>query len=477
MGHGKFSVLEKDEIERIHEAALRVLAEVGLKVKSEEALRLLADAGASVDHKHQTAKIPERLVAEAIRNCAKEFVMGSRDRTRDLAIPATSRPFICTDGFAIEILDIESGERRKSVDSDLVRFARLGDALEPLDFFWPTVNPGDVPPEMQMLRGFITALENTGKHIQHEALGARVAGLQVKAAEIVVGGRKELERRPILSAVQCPVAPLVFEEGSIEAAMEFAKAMVPVVFMSMPMMGGSAPITIAGAVTQGHAEVLGGLTISQLARKGAPVFHCILTGPIDMQTGVWASGSAENAIGNAAAAQVARHLGLPSMEGGFGTCAKMPGIQCGYEKMATMIPSALVGADIITGIGGLDDAKCMSMTQAVIDSEMWTFVMRMLRGVEASPGQLGEDSIRDVGPGGMFLRHKETLTKFRSELWLPSLGQRNGYSKWASGGSRDMTVRARERAIELSKMPPRNPLPKDVTDDLESLYRSGHRSG
>ncbi len=472
MARGKFSVLEKDEIERIHEAALQVLEEIGLKVKSEKALRLLKDAGASVDERSQVAKIPDRLVSEAIQSCAKEFVLGSRDGSRDLAIPSAERPFICTDGFAIEIIDAATCERRKSTDADLVKFARLGDRLDALDFFWPTVNPGDSPAEMQMLRAFLTSLENTGKHIQHEAMSSRIARLQIEVASLVAGGEKELHSRPLFSAVQCPVAPLVFEEGSIEASMEFAKAGIPVVYMSMPMMGGSAPITISGAVTQGHAEVLGGLTISQLVRKGARVFSSVLTGPIDMQTGVWASGSAENAIGNAAAAQVAKHVRIPSMEGGFGTCAKMSGLQCGYEKMATMIPSALVGADIITGIGGLDDAKCMSMTQAVIDSEMWTFVMRMLRGVDASAANLGLESIRDVGPGGMFLRHKETLSRFRSELWMPTLGQRDGYAKWVDGGMPDITARAKDRALELCVLPPRNPMASDLQKDLEELYAS-----
>ena len=470
MSRATFAVFEKDELDCLHHAAVRVLGETGIQVGSEKALALLREAGAGVDSNSRIAKIPEALISEAIRNSSKQFVLGSRDGTRDLEIPARNRPFICTDGFAIEIIDPVTGDRRKSINEDLTRFARLGDNLEPLDFFWPIVNPGDFPSNVQMVRAFFTAIENTGKHVQHEALGSRVARLQIKAASLISGGEKELERRPIFSAVQCPVAPLVFEEGSIEAAMEFAVAGVPVVYMSMPMMGGSAPITIAGAIVLGHAEVLGGLTISQLVRKGARVFHSVLTGPIDMQTGVWASGSAENAIGNAGATELAKSVGLPSMEGGFGTCAKMPGVQAGYEKMATMVPTALGGADIVTGIGGLDDAKCMSMAQAIIDAEMWTFVMRMRRGIEVSSSSLGIDAIRQVGPGGLFLKHRDTLIKFRSELWLPTLGQRQGYEEWRRAGRPDIVKRAEAKASELSSLPPRNPLPKDIEQELEALF-------
>jgi len=476
MGRSSYSVVDTDEAQRIHEAATDVLARIGLKVNSETALKLLREAGCRVDNRTRIAKLPESLVNEAIKSAPKEFVLASRDGTRDIRIPAVDRPAIGTDGFGVDVMDFETGERRKSTNEDLAGFARLGDASEALDFFWPILTPQDVPSHAQLFRAFVTSLENTGKHVQHEALGSHMARMQIRAASEIAGSEKGLRQRPIFSAVQCPIAPLQFEADSIEAAMEFAKAGVPVVYMSMPMAGGSAPITLAGSIVQGHAEVLGGLTISQLCQKGAPVFHSILTGPIDMQTGTWASGSPENAIGNAAAAQVAKRINLPSMEGGFGTSAKTPGLQAGYEKIATMIPSALSGTDIVTGIGGLDDARVMSMEEAVIDLEMWTFVLRMLRGVDASPASLGLDALRDVGPGGMFLSHRETLTKFRTELWTPTLGQRLAYERWKKEGSLDMTQRAKTKALELSARRTRHPLSKDIQVALEAMATTEKKS-
>ncbi|MGQ9588307.1 MAG: trimethylamine methyltransferase family protein, partial [Thermoplasmata archaeon] len=150
MARSKFSVLEDDEAERIHEAALEVLSQVGLKVNSEKALSLLRDSGCSIESQTNVAKIPEELVDRAVKDCPKEFVLASRDGSGDVQIPVKTRPAICTDGFALDIVDDDTGQRRKSVNEDLVRFARLGDALDDLDFFWPILTPQDVPPHVQL---------------------------------------------------------------------------------------------------------------------------------------------------------------------------------------------------------------------------------------------------------------------------------------------------------------------------------------
>ena len=152
MGRSSYSVLDKGEAQRIHEAALSVLATIGLKVNSEAALNLLRESECVIDDRTRIARIPESLVNWAIGCAPKEFVLASRDGTRDIEIPTVDRPAICTDGFAVDVMDIETGGRRKSTTEDLVRFARLSDAIDALDFFWPIVTPQDVASHAQQLQ-------------------------------------------------------------------------------------------------------------------------------------------------------------------------------------------------------------------------------------------------------------------------------------------------------------------------------------
>jgi trimethylamine:corrinoid methyltransferase-like protein len=63
----RLELLADDDLDRIHHAAVRVLAEVGARIMTEEGRRLLLDHGASVGGEEgDTVTIPPQLVAEAL---------------------------------------------------------------------------------------------------------------------------------------------------------------------------------------------------------------------------------------------------------------------------------------------------------------------------------------------------------------------------------------------------------------------------
>jgi len=166
----------------MHEAALSVLEDTGLKVNSGTALKLLEDYGCQVAKNKHIVKIPEHLVNEAIRMAPREFTLASRDSTRDIKVPAIERPAICTDGFAIELWDFKSDTRRRSTTEDLAGLARLG-CDGRARFLLADPDPAGLPPPVQIFRSFVTSLENTGKHVQPEALGSKMARAQIKSCQ------------------------------------------------------------------------------------------------------------------------------------------------------------------------------------------------------------------------------------------------------------------------------------------------------
>ncbi len=423
MSKSVFNPLSKEHEDAVHEESIRILEEVGIKVTSQRALAMLKAKGASVDEKAQTARISEAMVREALSKAPKEFVMAARDKARDLRMPATDRVYGVNDGQPTDVWDIDAQVKRKSTARDLVDLTLVCDAMPEVDLYWPEVVATDLPPDVSNNHEFVASLFNTGKHIQHGAGSVEDARFQIEAAAAVVGSEEELAKRPIISITHTPITPLRYEEGDIEAVIEFALAGLPVVHLSMAISGSVAPVTLAGTVALVNAENLAGFVISQAAKAGAPVLYSSESGPMDMKTGVFLSGSTEGALINSAGCQMARRYHIPSQVGGTAASGCRPGYEIGYQKAISALLPAMAGADQIVGIGGFERSGCESVEQVVMDCELWRNIMRAWRGIDVTKDTLAFDTIARVGPGGYFMKDTHTLRFFRKENLLPKIAQ------------------------------------------------------
>jgi trimethylamine--corrinoid protein Co-methyltransferase len=400
LAFGRLTFLSDDEIVSIHETSLRVLQEIGMKVVSKKVQSLLAENGAEVDDSRSTVRIPDALVEEAISKAPKEMVLCGRNPNFDLSLPVKDLPFVATSGFSVFMRDFETGEKRMTNSSDLKDFAVLSDYLDQVDFFWPIVTPTELPPPLQRVHALAISFENTEKHVQHEALTEKDAKWQIRLAATIVGSEEKLKRRPIFSSVNCPVSPLVFEEGSSEAMIELARAEIPVVPMSMALCGCTAPATIAGTLVIINAENLGALVLLQCANPGAPVIYCTESTPANMKTGEINYEAPEFPLIAAGATQMARLYKLPCYTAPIGILTQMG------------------RGDISADFGSLENAESAALEQVILDVEEWEQYKAYLRRFKVNEETLGFDAIKKVGPGGNFLGLKHTLEHFREEIWL-----------------------------------------------------------
>jgi len=442
------SLLSQDEVEAIHNASLEVLEGTGIKVGSEKALDILKEAGAKVDSGKKHVAIPRSLVEEALRRAPKTIRFCARSPRYDVVLDKRE-PRFTTDGGPPFITDWETGERRTSTNEDMARWVRVADYLGNVHIVWGSVTAGDVPAPMQEIVGTITSLNNTEKHVAVQAFNAREAQYEIEIAAAIVGGREELKKRPIISATQCPIAPLTFEAGSIEAVIEFARAGIPVVCITMPLMGETGPATVAGTLVVNNAENLASLVISEFASSGAPVVYSSAAGGIDFKTGSATVGTPEYSLVQTGCAQLARYYGLPSNICGGDCDSKALDVQCGFERAMTLTTSILTGADIITGLGGLNAANLMSPELLVIDNEIIGAILRIGRGFEVNDDTLAVDVINRVGPGGHFLGERHTLEHYKAETWIPEISDRESFGTWQKMGSRTMDKVAGEKIKQI----------------------------
>ena len=470
------SFLSQEEIERIHEASVRILKETGIKVYSEKVRRLLADNGADVTH--TIVRIPVSLIEKAVKQAPEEFTLGARYPKCDLPLPLKrSYPYLSTGGFDPFVIDFETGEKRYARSSDLKDFAVISDYLDTIDYFWPIVIPGDIAPPLQELYSLAISLENNRKHIQCSSVTEKTAKWQIMLASAVAGDEEKLKARPLFSTINCPVAPLTFEKGSAEAVVTLARAGIPIAPMSMVLAGTSGPATMAGTLAVANAEELASLVIVECANPGAPMIYCSEIAPADMKTGAINYGAPEYPLLSAGSSQMAKYYGLPSRD-----CPgknnlpkeKSSGI-ASLEDNLFEVPINLMNlSDLAGSIGDAKDynALAASLIEVILGAETNEHERSYLRRFEINEDTLALEVINKVGPGGNFLGEDHTIKHFKKEIWTRKTSDTFILDSSAKGSLHEI-ARAKVKEILAAHKPP--PIKEDIHKEMEQILRDAEK--
>jgi len=463
--------LDSREEELVHAQSIRVLEELGVLVRSDSVLNMLDEAGAIIDEKKMIAKIPMDIVVDALKSCPKEFRLCARNPEKDVVLPAKQYPNVATNGLAVYMTDLETGKKRATTRKDLAMFAKLADSLDEVGFFWPEVTASDVSLHAHTIHELWVSLQNGTKHVQGDSVSAEDARTQIRIGALVSGGEEELRKRPILSVVCCPIAPLSFEKDAVEGQVEFAKAGVPVVSLSMSLSGMSSPITIGGTIVNANAENLASIVITQTASRGAPHIYSSESTPMDVSTGGINYFANENPMIAAALTQMARRYGLPCMIGQWGVDGDEPGMQKSFNELATVALTVMSGSDCCSGMGGLESAKGAALEQMVIDAYLWSNFRPLLRDVTISEEMIAFDVMKQVGQGNTFLTHPHTL-KYSKELYLPEKSK----LAWEATLSNKMVADARQvvrKTLTQHEVPM---IDKDIVKEGDEVIRQFEKS-
>jgi len=473
MARSSIILLSRDEIEDIHNASLETLENPGLEIESKRALDILKEAGGHVNYEKNHATIPRDLVKKALEKAPKTLTYGARNPKNSFLLDKRETHFT-TNGYAVFIRDPETGERRYSTQEDLARWAVLADYLDTVHVIWPSLNPSDVPKHMQRLSALFTCLSNSEKHVEHFAENAREAQYEIEIAAAIAGNKEELKKKPVISAVQCPIAPLRFDEGLTDAVIEFAKAGIPVVSLSMPLTGLTGPVTLAGSLVVNNAEILGNIVISEFAAPGAPLIYAGSPGSINSKTGAYVE-APENTLLNAALTQLARYYDLPCEISGGSSSSKIPDAQAAYDGALGLLTTILTRPDLLCGLGGIESANTMSPEMLIIGDEIVEEALRIARGIQVDDYTLAIDVIRKVGPGGNFLAEKHTLDYLLKEHLVPKISNRESYEAWRRNGSKSIVDASREKTKEILEKHKPIALEKDVQMQIEEIMKRAQK--
>ena len=432
MTKASMSILSRNDIEQIHDAAIRILSDVGVKIESPSVISLLKKAGAKVDEKKLTAILPEKLVADALRSVPHSVKICSR-RGVDHTIPDEGVQLMSPDGQPPAVWDAETCEKRPSKLKDLIDMCIVCDALAEVGHVWPPVTATDMPADTSTNYEFLASMAYTSKHIQHGAISAEEANFQVELAAAVLGSREELKKRPIFSDVCTPISPLRWDKGEAEALVVLSRAGIPVAQLSMGIAGTVSPVSVAGTMAIINSENLCGLVLTQVASPGAPNLYSSFSGVMDLKTGVYVCGAPEGILMDCASVEMARHYGVPTLCGGFSNSSRTLSVESGTEGAMCAMGALMTGADMMVGMGGMDRAGMICIQKIVLDAEVWRWLGRVRDGVQVDAGTLGFDAIKRQGPAGLFMSDPHTAKYMRKELLIPQItshhdSKRQGYS-------------------------------------------------
>jgi trimethylamine--corrinoid protein Co-methyltransferase len=452
-------VWQASETADVAEATLDVLRICGVEVRHPKALALLAAAGAQVEGTR--VRFPAELVKSALDTAPAHVTVRARGSALPLEL-GRGLSYFGTGPDCLYVTPSAEESRRRAVVADVLAMAELCQRLPHIDFVMSMGLPEDTPTETADLVQFAAMLTGTEKPL---VISSPRGGAPLRVM------RQMAEMSGDVGSFACLVMsspPLQIDGETAEKLMVCAELDIPVILAPAPAAGTTAPATIPATVLVGNAEVMAGLVVNQLARRGAPFVYGVGAGVMDMRTTVDAYCRPEHFLGNHAACDLGRAYGLPTWSYAGVSDSKIFDGQWALEAAITTLLGGLSRADLLHDVGYMESGMQSSFETIVLGNELVGYVKRLYAGVPTDDEALALEEIRAVGPGGNHLARRYTRDH-RRDFWVSDLFDHSVHDRWEAGGSSTLRMRVGQRTRELLETPREFELPVGVPALLMSL--------
>jgi trimethylamine--corrinoid protein Co-methyltransferase len=467
---GAYKPLTDSECRTVYDTALTLLDEFGMGTPIPEFIEVVVPAGGWVDE-DERLHFPRSLVEDAVDMAAKSFTWHGFDDDRSIEVGG-DRVHFGTAGAAVSVYEHETRKHRPSELQDVYDVARLVDTLEHVHFHVRTLVARDMVEarDLDVNTAYAVAMGTT-KPIGTSFFQPEHVHEVVDMFDEMLGGQSgSFAKRPFCVANNTfVVPPLRYAEDAVRSMVAQVRTGMPINLLSAGQAGATSPAALAGSLAQALAECLSALTCVNLMNPGHPCVMGLWPFVSDLRTGAMSGGSGEEAVLNAAAAQVTNWLGLPSGVAAGMADSKMPDNQAGHEKGLTVALAGHAGANLVyESAGMLASILACSYEALVIDNDMLGAINRTVRGIEITPDKLSVETIRSVIHGdGHFLGQDQTLSIMQSEYIYPEVGDRLSPDDWFDAGASSVDERARLLAREVLS----GHFPTHIPPDVDTRIR------
>jgi trimethylamine---corrinoid protein Co-methyltransferase len=434
-------VLSDDAVNHIHESALAILENDGMRVLLPEARQRFAAAGARIDESTSMVRIDRALVVQALKSAPATVEITAPSPNRNVTIGGAHLAVTPVSGPP-NASDLDRGRRPGSLQ-DFRELMMLCQTFDVIHLLGPAIEPQDVPTPLRHLEVTQAQLTLSDKIPFVYSRGrpqVQDCFAMIRMAHDV--SEEDFRRRPYTYTNINTNSPLQLDIPMSQGIIDFADAGQLLIVTPFTLSGAMAPVTIVGSVTLAHAEALAGVTLAQITRPGAPVVYGGFTSNVDMKSGSPAFGTPEYVKACFATGQLARHVGLP-WRSSNATASNVADGQAVYESEMSLWGAILGGCNLlIHGAGWLEGGLCASYEKFMLDVEMLQMMAEVLQPLTVTDQEIGAEAIHDVGPGGHFFATAHTMQRYRTAFYTPLISDWRNYGQWSSDGAQTVTQRA-----------------------------------
>lgn len=434
------AVFSEDEVASIHDTALRILEELGLRILLPEARNLFSAAGARVIE--DMVYIGRDIISAALSSAPKSWRLRAPNVHREQTYEQGSMIFMAGCGCP-NVNDMERGRRPGSL-RDYIETIQLCQSYDIMHMLAPTVEPQDVPVNIRHFATLQAQLQYSDKplFLFSRGPGQVQQGFEVIQAALGLSA-EEFAEDVWVSTVINTNSPRLIDNPMAKGLIDFARAGQMCIVTPFCLAGAMAPITPAGALALQHAESLAGIALTQLAKAGAPVSYGGFSSNVFMKSGAPAFGTPEHIKMQIGGGQLARHIGLP-WRTASGSASNAPDMQAALETTMGLWGGSLGhGTLIIHAAGWLEGGLSFGYEKFINDIESLQMFAELSSRPSGSAVEIGFEAIADVAPGGHFFQTQHTMERYQTAFYSPIVADLSNFGTWTEHGSKTSAERAK----------------------------------
>ena len=372
-----------------------------------------------------------------------------------------------------------NGQLRPCTTKDLEHFARMVDVFPEVEWHHPAMLPQDAPIRNRELHAYAVIAMNNSQPRMVSAYSKQAIRYFMEISEVCYGTReKTIKEAPFIHQLWINT-PFTIDKTVLEGALEARRLLKrPIKIVNMPVAGASAPVTLAGCLVVGTAEILMANVITLALDDN---LNGYFSAPInmDVRRGMFTTGP-ETDLLRFGSGNIARRLFRNNRKVFqtfvLNTMAKTPDVQSTMEKALGGAWALACGARVLGALSTLAFSDIISPVQLLLDVELARYLERIANGIRVDEEALAADTIRRIIPGGSrFLESDHTLENYAKEQWNPMFMDRTSGKAWMQN-PRYMLSAATSQAHELWETAPnKSPLTESQKNEIRKILSAADK--